>query len=661
MFYNPNGNIAWLQFFLLTSFVGVGLWHPSIASAKCIPKGNYAISSDGAQVKSGLWVTCASDGTMKRCHYRQGKRDGLCSSYNDNGQLKKEERYKAGLLHGIATAYRIVDSSDVNEDLKEADQIPLKPAPVVPLGNHKEEEANDFAQAVWRCEYADGKLHGTCYTWGGAHESDYAECNYQKGKKHGQCRAWRGQAPTSHITYKAGQLHGRAREWSGESLTFDCEFRDGKKHGYCRLWKEGQLHNDCEFVNGQTHGQCIWHHKNGRMSIKGEMKDGRIVSGTTWHNNGRVSCHADARKRTCFNAAGLKIAVIEMKDKLAHGSITAWHGTTKIKVSGKFAKGLRDGTWQWWYASGAKQETGSYVDGQAEGTAKSWFESGKPHQVSNYSAGKLHGELKEWHENGRRARVEHYNRGAKDGLHMKWNQAGKLLLKCRYKEDKEQGKCTLPLKKGGVLKCNFRDGRKDGACEYRYSTGYRELKTYRNGVLHGRLQRYDGRTPVEKSNYVNGKLHGQRIVYAQDEVGRLEEHYHNGNRTKYVSFHPNRKVASRCSSSPPKSKCIYFSSRGKKLGQCIRVNKKPHGLCFFPGVGLERHAFRGTFVHGRKNGLYEQWFGSFANERPPLTEKCHYRDDKRHGRCKTVTIVGGRVKKMDCDFEDGVKTSRCRH
>lgn len=72
----------------------------------------------------------------------------------------------------------------------------------------------------------------------------------------------------------------------------------------------------------------------------------------------------------------------------------------KLRISGNYKKGMKDGEWTEWYCEGSIKLKGIYRDGKKEGTWIEWYGDGQIHQQIDWHDDKMNGKWLSWHPNG---------------------------------------------------------------------------------------------------------------------------------------------------------------------------------------------------------------------------------------------------------------------
>jgi antitoxin component YwqK of YwqJK toxin-antitoxin module len=108
------------------------------------------------------------------------------------------------------------------------------------------------------------------------------------------------------------------------------------------------------------------------------------------------------------------------------GLYTAWYDSGSLKLQGRYADGVRDGTWIDWYPNGRKSAETLYSAGRRNGSCKTWYENGQVASEATFRDGKEEGASFTWSPLGIKTAEENYRGGVRDGTSTWWDDHGKL-------------------------------------------------------------------------------------------------------------------------------------------------------------------------------------------------------------------------------------------
>ena len=124
-----------------------------------------------------------------------------------------------------------------------------------------------------RCMYKDGQKEGECKFWYNLEESTqlYDQSMYKNGKKEGEYKRWRknGQLYVQSM-YKDGKREGEYKFWyENEQLAVSATYKNGQLEGEYKEWYENsQLAVSSAYKNGKLHGE----YKAGCLSKKYQIR-----------------------------------------------------------------------------------------------------------------------------------------------------------------------------------------------------------------------------------------------------------------------------------------------------------------------------------------------------------------------------------------------------
>lgn len=207
-------------------------------------------------------------------NYKDGKQDGLTTSWNyENGQ-KKETDYKHGERNGLHTTWN-------KKGYKEA-EINYKDGLQDGLFSVWDENGKQLLEA----NYKNGEPVGKAF-WGernGLHTTLYpngqkeSEVNYKDGKKDGLHTYWyENGKKKKEINYKDGEKDNLIISWDETGLKNETIYKDGK--GVTTTWYEnGQKESEVNFKDGEPNGKATYWYENGQkrsedMGITQEFND----------------------------------------------------------------------------------------------------------------------------------------------------------------------------------------------------------------------------------------------------------------------------------------------------------------------------------------------------------------------------------------------------
>ena len=99
----------------------------------------------------------------------------------------------------------------------------------------------------------------------------------------------------------------------------------------------------------------------------------------------------------------------------------------RLRSAGKWAAGVRTGSWREWYPSGDLRSSGRWSDGARTGIWTWWYPGGVLQRQGEMRDGRPHGVWRDWHPNGLPAQWGAYAGGLPQGLWVQWWPDGELM------------------------------------------------------------------------------------------------------------------------------------------------------------------------------------------------------------------------------------------
>lgn len=313
-----------------------------------------------------------------------GNKEGIWKEFYDNKRLKKEERYKNGLLNGYVKMYSRTGK------LEEA---------ILYINGEKQDQNENLA---------DFDLQYTYYENGKIKSS--ATYNLA-GKKEGVTNYFdeEGELKFSEI-YKNGVLIERGK--------ID---EKGLNQG---LWESfylnGNVKNKGEYVNGKKLGKWEYFFHSGKKEQEGYFdKNGKYTGEWVWYyESGNILRRENYRR-------GIEDGMLEEYDRGG-----------KLITKGEYIDGEKEG--EWYYKLNDHKEEGKYRYGERNGLWIFHHSTGKKSFEGNYNEGGPEGKHKYYDDKGVLIREESYSYGIKDGKWKWYDSFGIETMSITYKDGKEK-------------------------------------------------------------------------------------------------------------------------------------------------------------------------------------------------------------------------------
>ena len=319
---------------------------------------------------------------------------------------------------------------------------------------------------------------------------------YEKGKKNGKWRIYNSKGALVLIkTYKLGEV---LNEETPDQIIESATYHDNGRVNEQGLTLNGQRHGEWKKYDQKGDLVLIAKYENGK--IIGKRKPDKVEEFVEYHSNGRVKSKGLVKNKKrdgtwkIFDNRGKLIKTVVYADgKMINSSI---HNDEKPK--------LRDGSAVTYHKNGRIKETGKYSKGKKNGTWKEFDSRGKLLKVKIYNFGKVINEqapevikpFTSYHNNGRIKEKGMLKNKKREGEWSLYAKNGKLLRTSYYSDgeivDKTDSGLINPIKtyhENGFVKEYgiLNDGKREGVWKI-YSNDGKHLEniTYENGEIKDR-------------------------------------------------------------------------------------------------------------------------------------------------------------------------------
>jgi len=305
-------------------------------------------------------------------------------------------------------------------------------------------------------------------------------------------------------------------------------FVEGKKEGIEREFsKEGILEKEFTNVKGKKEGESLYFYATGEVSKRVFYENDKEENeGFEYEKDGRIIT----------------------KLRFKNGFIRSI-----VKINRLNSAGQKKGTWEELYSNGKIKETGNWTKGKRNGLFKFYKRNGDLEKLVTYKNGEIIEDAaesivldirKEFYNDGTIKIIGSYNDGEKQGTFREYDKQGNIINGYIYKnnektgegivdkEGKRQGDWKLYYKTGELkAEGKYVDGKKEGKWKYYFQTGQKkQIGEYRKGQPHGYWKWYFANGTMQREeNYRKGKEDGMMIEYneAGEEIykGAYEDGY----------------------------------------------------------------------------------------------------------------------------------------
>jgi len=316
--------------------------------------------------------------------HRDGKREGVWTTYHDFGPVWFRTTYSAGVLEGEEVVY--------------------------------------YENGVKRRQgrNAAGKPEGPWTEWEPSGD-EQRTLVYKDGLREGPSTTTKNAVPEAHETFASGLLDGT---WT--------------------IHEEGRPWLTKRFVGGVAHGPATGYHENGGQRFQGSYENG-LPEGAwvRFHPTGEKSeelgYHAGKPTgplRGYFPDGKLSEEGAHL-DGQKHGLWRAFHPDGTRREEGQFERGT--GTLRRYFKTGVLAWSGSYRDGEQDGLLIWYHENGKKQSEVTFRAGQFHGPSREWSVQGTLTSEVTYENDKKQGIEREWHDDGKLQVERSFDHGRPTG------------------------------------------------------------------------------------------------------------------------------------------------------------------------------------------------------------------------------
>ncbi len=326
---------------------------------------------------------------------QQGNKEGIWKQYYVSFRLKKEERFKNGLLNGYVKYYNPGGKLD---------------SAILYLEGERQNKEQNVAEFELVYDYfPTGKIKQV---------SSYNLA----GKKDG----------VTTVFSESGEILETIYFSNGFQIKKGLVDRSGLEQGtWESFYLSGELQSKGEYKNGKKVGKWQHYFRTGTVEQEGFYdKAGRYTGLWKWYyEDGKLLRSEEFRmgiedgELEEYDSSGKLISKGEFIDGEKEGE---WfYELNDHREEGKYRYGFRNGMWYFYYPNDKKSFEGSYIDGEPEGKHKYYYESGVLEKEEYYEFGKREGKWKWYDENGFETLNIQYKNGVEkkiDGKRIKETQ-----------------------------------------------------------------------------------------------------------------------------------------------------------------------------------------------------------------------------------------------
>lgn len=298
----------------------------------------------------------------------QGKRTGIWKDLFEDGKLRQEGNWLAGMKNGV---FKFFNKKGELEKLEryENDVLIVDDASTAILDIRKEYHANGSLKEM-----------GT----------------YREGKKQGNFRVYdEAGNETGGLLYDNNLLVGQGMI---DSL--------GRRIGDWKLfYPDGKIRAQGKYVDGLREGNWTYFFTNGKTEQSGIYKMDWPTGSWKWYYfNGQLH-REDMYRNGKEDGTSVEYDTLGVVINEGEFSAGARNGKWKLTVNdhieeGQYLDGERDGLWVWYYGEGKKMFEGEFQSGIPVNRHKYWYVNGQVEMTGKYKGGEMDGRWDYFDTNG---------------------------------------------------------------------------------------------------------------------------------------------------------------------------------------------------------------------------------------------------------------------
>ena len=298
----------------------------------------------------------------------QGKRTGVWRDLFEDGKLRQEGNWLAGMKNGV---FKFFNKKGELEKLEryENDVLRVDDASTAILDIRKEYHPNGSLKEM-----------GT----------------YREGKKQGNFRVYdEAGNETGGLLYDNNLLVGQGMI---DSL--------GRRIGDWKLfYPDGKIRAQGKYVDGLREGNWTYFFTNGKTEQSGIYKMDWPTGSWKWYYfNGQLH-REDMYRNGKEDGTSVEYDTLGVVINEGEFSAGARNGKWKLTVNdhieeGQYLDGERDGLWVWYYGEGKKMFEGEFQSGIPVNRHKYWYVNGQVEMTGKYKGGEMDGRWDYYDTNG---------------------------------------------------------------------------------------------------------------------------------------------------------------------------------------------------------------------------------------------------------------------
>ena len=311
-----------------------------------------------------------------------GKKQGFWRTFYDNGNVKKEEKFKDDKLDGYVKEFAY--DGNLLKAEKYEDGVYIK-------------NAAELVKLDVKLDYYDNgkvKSSGT----------------YKDGIPEGVTRIYSEEGLIiAGKTYSNGFV-------VAEGIYDERGYQQGKWREY---YTDGKLKSEGDYIDGKRTGEWIYYYQNGKIEQRGKfIAGGKPVGDWNW-----------------YYETGKVLREEKFRNGKPDGIMIEYSDSGTVITKGDFVDGEKDGPWV--SIDGDRKNEGSYKNGQMDGVWKSTYTNGKKAFEGSFIDGNENGKHMYYYDNGATEQEGKYIMGNKEGDWKRFDSAGLLVSIFTYVNGEE--------------------------------------------------------------------------------------------------------------------------------------------------------------------------------------------------------------------------------
>jgi antitoxin component YwqK of YwqJK toxin-antitoxin module len=405
----------------------------------------YCARPDGT--KHGAFITVFPDQTIEvRGTYKDGVLDGPWERHHPTGAIMLEGSYAGGQKTGrwrqsnpngtTIGEYELVAGSGVEK--RWYDEGPLYSELTLKAGipNGPAKFYTRDGVVIDTMRYANGKLDGS-HAFGTRGAMRFEE-TFVNGVLRGSRKVWLGTLLIADENYdRRGKLDGPYTSWRAPKIMrVTGQFTAGKRTG-AWLWndRDGKKEREGSYVTGKRDG--AWNEYNAdKPTFTGTYDVGKPNGDFIYYDRngnelGRYTIADGTGVALTFHANRKPASKQRLVQGTESGVYQELTPRGKLVTEGRFAGGVKHGSWKEWTADGVPTLQQSWKRGKLDGVVKK-FVDGKPSLEAHYADGKATGTYAEYRL-GKPSVTGQFADDLRTGTWTHYNAEGAVVLIATYK------------------------------------------------------------------------------------------------------------------------------------------------------------------------------------------------------------------------------------